>query len=102
MADTGIHLTGKQKRYLRGLGSTIEPVIQVGKAGIVPGIIAQANDSLETRELIKTRVLNNCSEDTGQVAEVLSRETGAALVQIIGHTFLMYRPSTEDPKIELP
>ena len=97
-----INLTGKQKRYLRGLGSTIDPVIQIGKGGVVPGIIKQADDALKARELVKARVLNNCLEDTKQVAGVLSRETGAALIQVIGHTFLMYRPSLENPGIELP
>jgi len=95
-------LTGKQKRYLRGLGSTIDPVIQIGKGGVAPGIIKQADDALEARELVKARVLNNCLEDTKQVAGVLARETGAALVQVIGHTFLMYRPSPENRRIELP
>ncbi|WP_418790723.1 ribosome assembly RNA-binding protein YhbY [Phosphitispora sp. TUW77] len=102
MARQETDLTGKQKRYLRGLGSTIDPVIQIGKGGVVPGVIKQADDALEARELVKARVLNNCLEDTKQVAGVLSRETGAALVQVIGHTFLIYRTSSENPKIKLP
>ncbi len=102
MVQQETDLTGKQKRYLRGLGSTINPVIQIGKAGIVPGVIKQTDDALEAHELVKARVLNNCLQDTKEVAGILSRETGAALVQVIGHTFLMYRPSSENPRIELP
>ena len=97
-----INLTGKQKRYLRGLGSTIEAIIQVGKGGVVPGVIEQGQDALEVRELVKVRVLNNCLEDTKDVAKTLVTHTGAALVQVIGHTFLLYRPSVKTPQIQLP
>lgn len=102
MVRDEVMLAGKQKRYLRGLGSTMEPVVQVGKAGIVPGVLQQAEDALEARELIKVRVLNNCLEDTREVARTLSSQTGAALVQVIGHTFLLYRPSSKNSQIELP
>lgn len=102
MTANEIILTGKQKRFLRGLGSTMEPIIQIGKGGVVPGIIQQADDALEARELVKVRILNNCLEDRREVAGVLAKECGAALVQIIGHTFLLYRPSSKEQKIELP
>lgn len=99
---TEVMLTGKQKRYLRGLGSTIEPIIHIGKGGVVPGILQQADDALEARELVKVRVLQNCLEDTDEVAKELSIRSGAGLVQVIGRTFLLYRPAKKNPKIELP
>lgn len=102
MAARDFSLTGKQKRYLRGLGSTADPLIQVGKGGVVAGVLEQADDALEARELVKVRVLNNCLEDTDQVARTLTDMTGAALVQVIGHTFLLYRPSVKNPRIQLP
>ena len=102
MVRKEIILTGKQKRYLRGLGSTIDPVIQIGKGGVVPGVTQQADDALEARELIKVRVLNNCLEDAKEVAATLSARSGAALVQVIGRTFLLYRPASKNPRIELP
>jgi RNA-binding protein len=97
-----IILTGKQKRHLRSLGSTMDPILQIGKGGVVPGVIEQAEDVLEARELIKVRVLNNCLEDPREIANGLSIVSGAALVQVIGHTFLLYRPSLKNPCIELP
>lgn len=97
-----IQLTGKQKRYLRGLGSTIDPVLHIGKGGVLPGVVAQARDALEARELIKVRILPNCLEDRKDVAKLLSERAGAALVQVIGKTFLLYRPSSQDPQIQLP
>ncbi len=102
MTPKEITLTGKQKRYLRGLGSTIDPIVHIGKGGILPGVWQQADDALEARELVKVRVLNNCLEDTGEVAKALSGQLDAALVQVIGRTFLLYRPSMKNPQILLP
>lgn len=102
MSRNEINLTGKQKRYLRSLGSTMESIVQIGKGGVVPGVLQQADDALEARELVKVKVLNNCLEDTKEVAAALADECGAALAQVIGHTFLLYRPSSKAPKIQLP
>lgn len=102
MALQEINLTGKQKRYLRGLGSTIDPIIHVGKGGVIPGVLQQAEDALEARELVKVKVLNNCLEDRKEVAEELASQSSSALVQVIGRTFLLYRPSRKTPSIELP
>lgn len=97
-----IELTGKQKRFLRGMGSTIDPVVQVGKGGIIPGVVQQAIDALEARELIKVRILTNCLDDRKEVAKMLSERSGSALVQVLGRTFLLYRPSSKNPQIQLP
>ena len=102
MTPAEVTLSGKQKRFLRGLGSTIDPIVQVGKGGIVPGVIQQADEALEARELVKVRVLNNCLEDTKEVAGELAKHCHAALAQVIGRTFLLYRPSSKNPQIELP
>lgn len=95
-------LTGKQKRHLRGLGSTEAPLLQIGKGGITDNTIMQALDALEARELIKVRVLSNCHEETGEIAEILAAKTKAELVQVIGRNFLLFKPSEKKPVIELP
>lgn len=95
-------LTGKQKRYLRAMGNEMEPILQVGKAGITETVVTQTDETLEARELIKGRVLQNCSEEPKNVADQLAAEVQADLVQVIGRTFLLYRPSKNKPLIELP
>jgi len=95
-------LTSKQRSYLRSLGNTLTPVLQIGKSKIDTQVIKQMDGVLETRELIKVRVLNTAGMDVDQVAELLAKETGAEIVQVIGHNILFYRRSTKRPKIELP
>ncbi|GAK04144.1 RNA binding protein [Geomicrobium sp. JCM 19037] len=97
-----MQLKNKQLKYLRSEANAIKPILQVGKAGVNPNLISQIKDALEARELIKVSVLQNCPEDKDVVANKLAERSGAHLVQVIGFTIVLYRPSTENPRIELP
>lgn len=94
-------LTGKQKRFLRAMGNQMDPILQVGKGGITENVITQTNETLEARELIKGRVLQNCMEEPKVVAAELAEQTGSELVQVIGRNFLLFRQSKDKPVIEL-
>jgi len=95
-------LTGKQRRYLRSLGNEMEPILTIGKGGISENVVAQADEALEARELIKGRVLPNCLEAAAEVAAELARQAKAELVQVIGRNFLLYRPAEKKPVIQWP
>ena len=56
-------LTGKQKSFLRSLGMKESPVVNIGKEGLTPAVVASARDVIKKRELIKVRVLQNCLEE---------------------------------------
>ncbi len=102
MMETGIKLTGKQKRFLRAMGSGIDPIVQVGKGGVTDNLIQQVDEALEARELIKLRVLNNAPAEVTGVAAEIATATGAVVAQTIGHIILFYRPSEQHPAIKLP
>ena len=53
-------MTGKQKRYLRALASTMPAVVMIGKGGLENPVIDSARAAITKRELIKVKVLNNC------------------------------------------
>ncbi|CUH97462.1 hypothetical protein P22_3592 [Propionispora sp. 2/2-37] len=95
-------LTGKQKRYLRSLGSTLDPVVQIGKAGMIEAVAASARDALAARELIKVRVLQNSPEEPQSALMALADCVQAELVQVIGRNGLLYKRNPEKKKIELP
>lgn len=54
-----MELTSKQRAQLRGLANSAPTILQIGKDGLGENLIKQANDALESRELIKCRVLEN-------------------------------------------
>lgn len=95
-------LTNKQKKYLRSLGMTMEPVVPVGKEGVTPAVVNSANEAIEKRELIKVRVLQNCPEDIEAAISTLAERTDADLVQIIGRNGILWRRNFKKPKIEFP
>lgn len=94
-------LSGKQKRHLRALGHSLKPVIHIGKKEIEEALIKEANAALDCHELIKVKLLESCLLDKNEAAETLAGSCNADIAQILGKTFLLYRPATP-PVIVLP
>ena len=96
-------LTAKQRKHLRSMVHNMEPVLFVGKSNINEGLIAQANEALEARELIKCSVLDASELTAREACDELCARTGAEPVQVIGHKFSVYRPThrKDVKKIEL-
>ena len=96
-------MTSKQRAYLKGLAMTMDPILQLGKGGLIPENTAAVDEALAARELIKISVLQNCLEDPRQMAEVLAERTRSQIVQVIGKKIVLYREGkNEKKKIELP
>ena len=88
-------ITTKQRAQLRGLGSVLDPIMQIGKEGLTDNSFEAINLLLEARELIKIKVLKNspikAKEAQKQVCEYLKADG----VQCIGSIFVIYRRSTK-------
>lgn len=95
-------LSSKQRAFLRGLANNLEDVFQIGKAGITSSIEKEIDACLESRELIKIKILDNCPLDAREAGEELASAIGADVVQVIGNKFVLYRESKEKPHIQLP
>ena len=96
------NLRGKQRRYLRGLGVNLKPVVFLGKAAITEAVLAEIETALESHELIKIKLQESVEGDRKTVAAELSERSGAELVQVLGRTVLLYRRNDEEPVLELP
>lgn len=94
-------LTSKQRAKLRGIASTYDTIFQVGKGGIGDALIAQVNDALKARELIKLRVLETAMLTPREAAEEIAAKTDSDVVQVIGSKFVLFRRNNEKPIIEL-
>ena len=89
-------LTDNQKKELRGRAHKLKPVVLIGKEGMTDAIVSAVDSALQTHELIKVKLLQNCMEDKAQVAEALSERLEAALVQRIGKTIVLFRERPEE------
>ena len=94
-------MTTKERAYLKGLAQNIDPILSLGKASLTPEFTEAVAEAIKARELIKVSVLKTCELDMNEIAVELCANTGAQLVQKIGKTLVLYKPSREK-KILLP
>ena len=91
-------MTSKQRAQLRSMANTLQPLYQIGKAGVTPAVTEQLDAALE---LIKITVLETAPESPKDTIETLAARLHAEPVQCIGKKLTLYRRSKENPRIEL-
>ena len=92
-------LTSKQRAALRSLANGLSPIFQIGKGGLNDNLVKSVDQALEARELVKLSILENSDVDAKEAIGYLAEKTGAEQVQCIGRKLVLYRPSTENPRI---
>lgn len=96
-------MTSKQRAYLRGLAVNLDTILTVGKGGLGPQVVKEADEALQKRELIKGRVLpETCPSSPREAAEAIAAATRSQVVQVIGSRFVLYRRNPKQPKIRFP
>lgn len=95
-------LTGKQKRYLRGLASLLNPVAIIGKEGFTPEVINEIKTGLKANELIKIKIGKNSPEDKLMIKELIEENLNAEIVQIIGKNIVLFKSKGKETKFKLP
>lgn len=92
-------LSEKQKKHLRGLAHSRDPIVLIGQAGLSPAITAELETALGAHELVKVRARVG---ERDRIFARLAQETNSALVQRIGNVGVFYRRHEERPRIILP
>ena len=95
-------MTSKQRSYLKGLAMTMDPIFQLGKSSLTPENTQAIAEALEARELIKINVLQNCADDSNELAQIVAERTHSQVVQVISKKIVLYKESKNKKKIELP
>lgn len=94
-------LTNKQLKQLKGLANTENAVYQIGKNGIGDGTIEMLDKALTARELVKISVLRTCDTSLRELALDLAVSLKAEIVQILGHTIVLFRQNPLNSHIKL-
>lgn len=96
-------LTSRQRSRLRSLAHGLDPVVQVGRAGVTAAVVREVDDALAARELVKVRLAGD-RDERAAFAAALVDASGAALAGLIGRMAILYRPNPDPGKrrIELP
>lgn len=84
-------LTSKERAELRSQATTLDTTLMVGKGGITDALIAETENQLDARELVKGKVLEGAMMTAREVCDELCEATGADGVAVIGTKFVIYR-----------
>ena len=87
-------LTSKQRAHLMGLANKLPTLVQIGKFGVTEGVVAQIDDALERRELVKIGVLKACPQSAKDLLASLAAAMQAEPVHAIGTKIILYRRSS--------
>lgn len=86
-------LTSKERAELRAQANTLDTTLIVGKSGITDTVIAEADNQLTARELVKGKVLEGALLSPREASDAICGATGADGVAVIGTKFVIYRYS---------
>ncbi len=86
-------ITSKMKRRIKRELSAEKPTVWVGKEGATPQIVNEIAKQLDKREIVKIKILRSAlkDEEARTVASKIAQQTNSSLVEVRGHTFLLYK-----------
>ena len=96
-------LKGSDRRRLRGLANPLKAVVEIGEAGLTPGVVAAVDGALRDHELIKVRIAAD-REERRAIAAQVAEATSSELAGLIGRVAILYRAASDpaNRKIRLP
>jgi len=86
-------ITPKMKRRIKRALSAERPTVHIGKEGATTKIMNEISKQLDTREMIKAKILKTAlkDEEAKTIATKIAEQTDSELVEVRGHTFLLYK-----------
>ncbi|MCC7126982.1 MAG: ribosome assembly RNA-binding protein YhbY [Acidobacteria bacterium] len=89
-------LTARERAALKARAHALEPVVQIGHAGLTGTVAAELERALTAHELIKVRIGGDDRDAREALGEAISARTGAAVVQRVGKVLVLFRPKPAD------
>lgn len=92
-------MRGARKRAIARRMCEENPTIHVGKAGVTQGLVDEVSRQLDKRRVVKLRVLRSAlaGRSVEDVAAEVAQQTESTLVEVRGHTFVLYRRKRRHP-----
>lgn len=92
--------TSKVKRRIKHKLSAQKPTVMVGKHGVSQKVLAEIDGRLERAKMVKVKILKTAlrEDDAKIVANKVAEQTDSALVEVRGHTFMLYRKKKRETR----
>ena len=88
-------LNSKERATLRGIASTIDATVIVGKDGLTENVLKQIEDQLYVREMVKISVLDGADLSARDYLHEVASKLSAEEVCSIGRKFVVYKLSNK-------
>jgi len=81
------------KRHVRHKLKDEKPTIWIGKDGLTPQLSSEIEKQLDKNKMLKVKILKSAlqTETAKAIATKAAEQAGAALVEVRGHIFILYR-----------
>ena len=88
-----IKITTKMKRHVKHVLKEENPTVWVGKDGFTPELSGEIEKQLQRSKMVKVKILQSAlqTETAQAIAAKAAEQTDAALVEVRGHVFILYR-----------
>ena len=86
-------LTPGKKRFVKRKFGEEKPTVWIGKAGASPEIMKEIVKQLAKNKYVKCKILKTAltEQETKQITSAIAEQTRAVLVEVRGHTFILYK-----------
>jgi RNA-binding protein len=83
----------KTKRFVKHKLKDEGPTVWIGKEGLTPKSLNEIEKQLKKNKMLKIKILKSAlnQETKKTIAEKAAEQTGALLVDLRGHIFILYR-----------
>lgn len=82
------------KRHVRHKLKDENPTIWIGKDGLTPQLSSEIEKQLDKNKMLKVKILKSALQQDNTAKAIASKaaeQAGAALVEVRGHVFILYR-----------
>jgi RNA-binding protein len=86
-------ITAGKKRFVKRSLSEASPTVRIGKDGASPDICKEIARQLDNNKMVKVKILKTGlkGDEAKQIAMQCAAQTEASLVEVRGHTFMLYK-----------
>jgi RNA-binding protein len=86
-------LSAGMRRRLKREFSGEKPTVWIGKGRVSQEVVKEIGRQLEKRETVKVKILKSALQEAKatEIATEISRRIEAELIDVRGHTFLLYK-----------
>ena len=94
-------MNSKKRAFLKKKAHNLESMVRIGKDGLNENIIQSILDAIDSRELLKVKILQNCEEEKGTIYSKLMDVKDFEVVGMIGRTIIIFKENKDNPSISL-